>query len=596
LKVRVLFVLLVLMTVSGSSTLAQLPGRTISPPSVTAQVATQNPEVAAACSVRRTCIVNPVFALGMKCDGVTDDSAALQAALNSAQFPGLGSASIIMPPGICIIDPAANVSINSSVWLQGAGRFGTTLRRKNSSGSGLGSLLRIQSDGITLSDFAIDGNKGGPGIASSIDSLAANGPFRQITIQRMRFLNATSSDIVSTITGTGNFTADWLVADSDFDNQGNLDCNLAIACANIHLTAVLRARIFGNRSDKSQNFVLTTSVPGGGQLEVGQNIVTNIDGFGVVTGGGVIGAAGVHIHDNFISTTTTNPFNLIDLGFWSDFTVDHNVLYHNGGLLATPLIPTACIADFPPAEHGEVDSNVCYCLPSPSNVGGILLGGSDVSITNNYVVGAGTAGIGYTVSNAAPERGVRIIGNTVKNNSQEVPGAHGGIELFLDPGGVAAMSDVIVRGNHSYDDQASKTQAWGITIAAYGQKTGFSNVLIEGNNVTGNKVAGILNSASAPFSGFVIRNNAGYNPIGGITAPAFPASATALINDTGYDATVYITSGTNPISIAIGDTPVAGLFIPGGGALSGPIRLPANQTITLTYMPGGTPTWQWIAD
>ena len=37
----------------------------------------------------------------------------------------------------------------------------------------------------------------------------------------------------------------------------------------------------------------------------------------------------------------------------------------------------------------------------------------------------------------------------------------------------------------------------------------------------GNKTGGILNNA-LPFTGFVIRNNAGHNPVGPITAPDFP--------------------------------------------------------------------------
>ena len=100
----------------------------------------------------------------MKCDGVTDDSSALQSALNSAQAT-VGNATVILPPGTCLIDPAANITINSALWLQGAGRNGTTLRRKDSSAGGF--ILKLAANGISLSDFAIDGDKGGPGIAAN---------------------------------------------------------------------------------------------------------------------------------------------------------------------------------------------------------------------------------------------------------------------------------------------------------------------------------------------------------------------------------------------------------------------------------------------
>jgi Pectate lyase superfamily protein len=534
-------------------------------------------------------VINPVFATGMKCDGSTDDSAALQSALAVAALPGLGNATIIMPPGTCMIDPAAIVSVNSSVWLQGAGKFGTILKRKNaSSGS---PLLLIRSSGVTLSDFGFDGNKGGPGIASTADSVAAGPGITNITIQRMRFVNSTSSDVASFVGGSGNFTTDWLIADSDFENQGNpaSSCTISFGCANLFLQQPLRVRILGNRSDSSQNFVLFSSFPGGGQVEVGGNIISNLGGFGVALGGGTIGSTGAHVHDNFVTSNSTDPVNLIDLAFWNDFTVDHNILHHNG-------VATACIADFPPANHGEVDSNICYASPTTGIDVGIGLGGSDISITNNFIQGAAGAGISVAAVNA---RGMRIIGNTAKNNNQLNPGRHGGIELFVndpDSPGNGTLSDVIIQGNHCYDDQPVKTQGYGIAIASYGQQTGYTNITMEGNDLIGNAVGGFLNNATA-YSGFVIRNNPGVNPVGPIAAPNFPASgAGATVNSTGYDVTVYITSGINPIKVAINGAPVAGASVPGGGVPSGPIRLPANQNITLTYTIGGAPSWEWIAD
>ncbi len=542
-------------------------------------------------------IINPVFATGMVCDGLTDDSAALQTALASATNPRLGNATVIMPPGTCIIDPGASVSINASIWLQGAGRFGTTLKRKNSSSGA--AILLINSNGVTLSDFALDGNKGGTGIATPADNLAAPSPFSAITILRMRFANSTNSDVASYVAGAGNYTSDWLIEDNDFENQGNpfSSCITSYRCANLRLLQPLRVRIIGNNSNNSQEFALFASVPGGGQVEVGQNTINNLAGFGVALGGGVLGSAGAHIHHNFISSTNTNVQNLIDLAFWNDFVIDHNVMYHNGAPTVDDGLAIGCVGDFPPANHGEVDSNICYIAPNTIvNIVGIGLGGSDVSVTNNFVQGASSAGISIAVSNLGPSRGVRIIGNTSKNNNQNPNGAHAGIELYLGVGGagLSGLADVVIQGNHSYDDQPTKTQNYGIGIGLYGQQSGFADVTIEGNDVLGNKTAGILNNAS-PFTGFVIRNNAGHNPVGPITAPTFPASGTPAVNNTGYDVTVYITAAAQHISIAIDGTTLTGVVVPAGG-VSGPIRLPANQSITLTYTGGGTPSWQWVAD
>jgi Pectate lyase superfamily protein len=229
----------------------------------------------------------------MKCDGVTDDSSALQSSLNSAQST-IGDATVIMPPGTCIIDPAAKVTIASSLWLQGAGKNGTTIKRKDSS-SGK-EIIRLAADNITLSDFGFDGNKNGAGITSSTDSIATATPVAGITIQRMHFTNSTGSDVLSAASGNGLFNTNWLIADSDFENQGNTDCGITIRCGNILVQQPSGVRVIGNHSDTSEHFALFSSFPGSGLVEIGNNTILNVDGFGIGLGGGVVGSAGAHIH------------------------------------------------------------------------------------------------------------------------------------------------------------------------------------------------------------------------------------------------------------------------------------------------------------
>ena len=78
--------------------------------------------------------------------------------------------------------------------------------------------------------------------------------------------------------------------------------------------------------------------------------------------------------------------------------------------------------------------------------------------------------------------------------------------------------------------------------------------------------------------------NAGFQP-GGQTAPSVPASTTALTNPFPFDCTVYVAGGTVS-AIAVGGTVT--------GMTSGPIRVPAGQTITLTY--SAAPTWVWVGN
>lgn len=92
-----------------------------------------------------------------------------------------------------------------------------------------------------------------------------------------------------------------------------------------------------------------------------------------------------------------------------------------------------------------------------------------------------------------------------------------------------------------------------------------------------------LNAASTNAR---VYGNIGANPAGLLTPPTIPASGTALQNNSGYDATVNLTGGT-VTAVAIGGTTLTGVT---GGIL----RVPAGQTITLTY--SAAPAWQWIGD
>lgn len=77
----------------------------------------------------------------------------------------------------------------------------------------------------------------------------------------------------------------------------------------------------------------------------------------------------------------------------------------------------------------------------------------------------------------------------------------------------------------------------------------------------------------------------GYNPVGALPVPAIPASGTAVTNTFGVDATVYVAGGT------VTAIDVAGTAT---GMTSGPVRVAAGQSITLTY--SAAPTWTWFGD
>ena len=136
-------------------------------------------------------------------------------------------------------------------------------------------------------------------------------------------------------------------------------------------------------------------------------------------------------------------------------------------------------------------------------------------------------------------------------------------------------------GCHAYDDQTTPTQTQGYRIFPDG--TGTMECLVSHCRSLETWVTSP--SLSGVFTHSKFDSNIGYNPTGPQTAPAIPASGTALTNPFPFNCTVYVTGGT-VTAIAVGGTAT--------GLTSGSVFIPAGETITLTYT--SVPTWAWIGD
>ncbi len=107
-----------------------------------------------------------------------------------------------------------------------------------------------------------------------------------------------------------------------------------------------------------------------------------------------------------------------------------------------------------------------------------------------------------------------------------------------------------------------------------------------GLDVQGNVFAGGTPVFSPnPIHKTIIRNNAGYNPVGSMAAPAVPLTGVAQVNQLSVDCMVLVTGGT-VTNIAIGGVNT--------GQTSGWFRVPALQTIT--WVGTVAPTWTWWGD
>lgn len=105
---------------------------------------------------------------------------------------------------------------------------------------------------------------------------------------------------------------------------------------------------------------------------------------------------------------------------------------------------------------------------------------------------------------------IKVLSNTVWNNSQRQPGSRNGISISDNnqQNGEMPTRYITVDGNRAYDDQSSATQAYAIRIGNYSSRTGDINyVTITNNTGYGNLKPGIYTKGLAPGATVKISNN-----------------------------------------------------------------------------------------
>src|SRR5438094_109710 len=83
------------------------------------------------------------------CDGTTDTTATIQAALDTAG--GTAGQTVTLPAGTCVVNRQLEIQKANAVTLTGQGANSTTLREVGSYG-----LLRVATDGSTVKALTLD--------------------------------------------------------------------------------------------------------------------------------------------------------------------------------------------------------------------------------------------------------------------------------------------------------------------------------------------------------------------------------------------------------------------------------------------------------
>lgn len=150
-----------------------------------------------------------------------------------------------------------------------------------------------------------------------------------------------------------------------------------------------------------------------------------------------------------------------------------------------------------------------------------------------------------------------------------------GVNVASGIGGVTVRNNRIT---NPVNYGVGSTQQYGVKFNG-----SHTNMRVTGNDLRGNTISALNGDYSGASNR--VSNNLGVNPSGALGPPVVPASTTAYTNAYGVDCTVFVNGGTVS-AVAIGGTTT--------GQTGGMFRVPAGQTITLTY--SSAPTWTWFGD
>ena len=397
-------------------------------------------------------------------DGTTDDTTAIQAAIDAAEVAG---GNVFIPRGTFIV--TGLIVGASNVWIVGDGPQVAVLKLKDAANDHV--ILATSQTDLGFRNFGIDGNKA--------NNTTVKSGLRLISCTRAKVENVVAQNC----------------EEDGFYTSGSLDISYT-DCRS--LTNLRNGYSCGDAAGLSQRIHYRGCLSSGhtGTGDIGYALepaslssIIGCTSIGDSRGVTVLGGATDSADNNVIANNEIS-------GFITDALVNQpgTAGSANNIFIANTLVPAAATATSAILLTAATDVSVIGNRISTLGTISTTAIFAETSLTRFVISGNVLQGGGdYGINIAGAIQGV-ISYNIVRNFSQRQTGIRDGIRL-------TDGSDVQLIGNRCYDDQGTKDQTFGI------KTTGTSdNMVIVGNNVRGNKTGGISVTGSAN----IVRDNLGH--------------------------------------------------------------------------------------
>jgi parallel beta-helix repeat protein len=413
-------------------------------------------------------------------DGTTDDTAALQAAINETTDGGV----VFLPAGVYLVRAATPAILTGrrGVTLAGAGATASTIRvAPDSAATRVLDLSRVSDVAVRDLGFEAGANTA---VLSAVYAAGLRAQ-RNLWVRSCRFADFMPGLTVSTSAAVYTWTSDGVhVVDSEFSG-----CGRAITIDQPEGPAEVR----GNRITATGESVMATGIYArrSSGFSTGHVVIRDNNVSGALNDPSGVGAEG-----HAIAVFRCQDVRVVDNrceGSWRGILVSNQSF---GALVQG----NTCVANRDAGIRCEPEISV---RDTTAGNAGVSRGVAVIGNVSRHNRGVGApsganSGIGITVSYAAGsvvssnvvhDNGgdgihcdsdrVTIVGNTVYNNwtaytSEPSNGRRGGIRIYVG-------TNCTVIGNHCFDNQATQTQQYGLSMST----AGVTHV-VHGNTFLGN--------------------------------------------------------------------------------------------------------------
>ncbi len=471
-------------------------------------------------------------------NGVVDDTAALQAAINAAGV--LGGGTVDVSRGTYLVSSALKM-LSPNVTLRGAGKHSTTItipnnaNNANFTGSYQG-IVNIGADYCSVLDMGIDGNIAN-NAANSIAGVMANGGSNGLCIERCFIRNVIYAGILLQnnsgatphknfrIIGNDIWNVGWDGIFVQYGSRGKIHDNSIVSCGNngIRTDCIGTTNSYGTEHTTVQGNYINKAVPS--TYIVGGYYEGQFGGFMIVLGD----------VDNYMTICGNICYDNRNAG-QDGIGLGQNAAFNSIGIVCT---------------HNVVKWAGLFGIDSMANS----------IVANNYIESSTGAGIKVGTDNGGNQTDLIIAHNIVKNAGNATakwptPSEIAGIDIT--PGAAPAIYlSHTVQGNIVYDDRAPGSQ-----VCKYGLKVGFNagNFTYGNCDVSGNDFSGV-STLGVFASGTGVPANGEWRYSNNRLPTQAPLLAGATPNVWGFDSLSMVnTAGTN-VTNFLGGFEGAELFV-----------------------------------